>query len=120
MGALESIRSEIVDFAGYGSEAQRRKADEQVRAFVGQVLAEVPDADVDALAPAERDTYDRVLLRCEFMNQQAFAKFEYDATDRQIAAVSDADAALLRAAQTKDLAALQEALDRRDSAMRTG
>ena len=117
---LERIRSDISDFAGYDNEEQRRLADEQIRAFVGEALASMADGDVEALGPGLREIYDRMLLRSEFMNQQAFARFAQDATMEKIAAVMAADAALIEAIKAMDLAMLDRAFDARDDAMRLG
>jgi hypothetical protein len=72
VGALENIRARIGDFAGYDDDDRRRLADEQIRAYVGERLAALPAVDVDTLPAQERARYDRVLLRAEFLNQQAF------------------------------------------------
>ncbi len=71
MDALSQIKALISDFAGYAGDEQRRLADEQIRAYVGERLAALPGAHLDALGPDQRARYDRVLLLCEFMNQAA-------------------------------------------------
>ena len=120
MELLERIRLDIIDFAGYESEEHRRLSDEQIRAFVGEALASLSDGDVEAFDPSLRDTYDRMLLRAEFMNQQAFSRFAQDATMEKIAAVLAADAALIDATRAMDLLGLDRAFDERDAAMRLG
>lgn len=130
MDALERIRSFIEGFAGYEAAEQRRLSDEQIRAFVGEVLAQLPAVEIDNLPAAERACYDRVLLRCEFINQDVFRIFDSDPTQQRIAATLFADvqvveaAAALREVQNATLdgvlARLSEAFDRRDAAMQTG
>jgi hypothetical protein len=124
---LESIRAQIGDFAGYEDIEQRRVADEQIRAFVGERLAELPAAVVDALSPEERARYDRILLRSEFLNQPAFRVFEENPTPKRVAALLEADAQVLAAAKELEnvqpdaigdvLKRLEAPFDRRDAAM---
>jgi len=127
MDALERIRSTIAGFAGYDDVTCRRLSDEQIRGFVGEVLAELPAPAIDNLTPDDRACYDRVLLRCEFINQQVFRTFDTDPTPQRIEALLLADVLVVEAAstlraQTGDkpdgvLAALSEAFDKRDAAM---
>ncbi len=127
MGALETIRSLIPDFAGYEDIEKRRVADEEVRAFVGERLAELAEALVESFSPEERALYDRVLLRSEFLNQPAFRVFEDKPTPERINALLEADAELLAAAQDLEnanrenigdiLRRFEEAFDKRDAAM---
>lgn len=112
---------------GYEEQQQRRESDEQIRAFVGERLAELPAADVDAFSPEERGRYDRVLLRCEFLNQQSFRVFDLEPTPERLAAVQNADAELKAAAEglaganggeiDQALKRIEEAFDKRDAAM---
>lgn len=127
MGALDTIRARIGDFAGYDDDDRRRLADEQIRAYVGERLAALPAVDVDTLPAEERARYDRVLLRAEFLNQHAFRSFEDDATPERIAALLAADEQLVEAAKELEqvqgpvldgvLERLEQAFDRRDAAM---
>lgn len=127
MDALERIRSTIADFAGYADGPQRRIADEQLRGFVGEVLAELSAAEIDGFTTEDRAHYDRLLLRSEFINQEAFRAFDSDPTPQRIAATLQADVQVIEAAcvlraQTEGrsdgaLAALSEAFDKRDAAM---
>lgn len=111
------IQSVIGSFAGYKDEEHRRTSDEQIRAFVGERLVALPAATVDALSGDERTRYERLLMRCEFVNQLAFARFKDAAADEWISAVAAADLRLISAAQTGDLAQIESAFDRRDAAM---
>ncbi|HLI95288.1 MAG TPA: hypothetical protein VKT72_04260 [Candidatus Baltobacteraceae bacterium] len=127
MDALERIRSAIAGFAGYDDVSRRRASDEQIRAFVGEVLAELPALEIDNLTAEDRACYDRVLLRCEFINQHVFRLFDTDPTPQRIEATLRADVLVVEAAcalraQTGGkpdgvLAALSEAFDKRDAAM---
>jgi hypothetical protein len=114
-------------FVGYEDQDKRRVADENIRAFVGERLSNMPAIEVDSLSPQERTRYDRVLLRCEFLNQTAFKVFEREPTPERIAAIERADAELKAAAQELEqadvaafdeiLARVEEAFDKRDAAM---
>lgn len=127
MGALETIRSHIPDFSGHDDLEKRRIADEQVRAFVGERLVELPEAVVGTFSPDERALYDRLLLRSEFLNQPAFHVFEERPTPERTTALLEADAELLEAAKNLETAKrediedilqrLEEAFDKRDAAM---
>jgi hypothetical protein len=127
VGDIENIRARIGDFAGYDTDAQRRTADEQIRAFVGERLAALPAAEIDSLPPEERERYDRVLLRAEFMNQIAFRALEEHPAEERINALLAADEELVSAANELAradgavldglLERVERAFDRRDSAM---
>ena len=121
MSALDDIKAEIPDFPGCEGEEECRRSDEEVRSYVGERLAAL-----DGKVPAEqKELYEALLLRCEFMNQEAFKIFDEDRNEARIAAVIDADAALVAAAKPLDananigeaLNAIRDALDRRDAAM---
>lgn len=130
MEALERIRSFIEGFAGYEAAEQRRLSDEQIRAFVGEVLAQLPAVEIDNLSAGERSYYDRVLLRCEFINQEVFRIFDSDPTQARITATLIADVRVVEAAtalrEVKSvtlngvLVQLSEAFDLRDAAMQSG
>jgi hypothetical protein len=127
MDALERIRSIIAGYAGYADSPQRRRSDEQVRGFVGEVLAELPVVEIDNFSAQERSYYDRVLLRCEFTNQHVFHIFDSDPTPQRIQAMLQADLEVVETACTLRaktdpkpdgvIAALSEAFDKRDAAM---
>lgn len=123
MNALEEIRKDIPDFPGCEGEMECRLSDEQVRSYVGERLAGLAE---DQLSAEEKELFDRVIFRSEFMNQEAFRIFDENRDDKRIAAVLDADAALIAAAKPLDapggkladaLKAINDAFDRRDAAM---
>jgi hypothetical protein len=127
MEALQQIQTAIASFAGYGNVDQRRVSDEQVRAYVGERLALLPQPEIDRLDAQERGRYDRALLRVEFVNLHGFDDFNLAASPQRIDAVARADAAVLTAANAlmtaeagnlgAALALLEAALDARDAAM---
>ncbi|MFN2448394.1 MAG: hypothetical protein ABR508_01185 [Candidatus Baltobacteraceae bacterium] len=127
MSVLERIKDRIGAFAGYETADGRRLADEQVRAYAGERLAALGAGALEALKPEERERYDRVLLRCEFRNQQTFSIFETGPGPQRIAALLDADALLLDAAASLQasggpnlgarLRDVEAAFEKRDSAM---
>jgi hypothetical protein len=121
MNAMEEIRADIPDFPGCEGEEECRRSDEQVRSYVGERLAALP---VDQVSEADKALYEKVLLRCQFFNQEAFRIFDEDRNENRINAVLQADAALIAAAKALDpsapsngLEAIDEAFDRRDAAM---
>jgi hypothetical protein len=116
------LHGRIESYAGYTNDAQRRRSDEQIRAYVGEALARVRER----LRPAgvASEALDRLLVRCEFADQHVAHAFdavsvgadEIDATaaaDRELVALADradeVDAAELEAF----LAQIGAALDRR-------
>lgn len=127
--ALKAIRAHVPDFAGYGDEATRRIADEQIRAVVGEALAllHVNHPDYFESGPLT-ESYDRLILRCEFTNQAVFKAFEYAAigADRQVA-IAHADELLIQTSlRAKDVAPsdlpgylsdLEGAFDSRDESL---
>lgn len=129
MDAFERICSLIEGFGGYAEAAQRRVSDEQIRAFVGEALAALPAVEIDNLPAEERSSYDRVLLRCEFINQDVFRVFDGDPTTERINATLIADVEVVEAAievrgMTNEtlngaLVRLDAAFDKRDAAMRS-
>ena len=125
MDALGSLRAKIPAFPGYANADERRLADEEVRAYLGEALAGLGDR-VGAGPPNDR--YEAVLLRAEFMNQRAFQIFEAaDLDEAQVAAMANADLAAVdladRAGSLKDgdltsyLDEVMVALEARDRAM---
>ena len=123
--AINDIQRAIAHFSGYENEEKRRLADEQVRAFLGERLAELPESAIESLSPDERALYQRILYRCEFANQAALMHFVQFATPEIIAAVSQADSELVAIAGNLDgskplatvLKHLEEVFDTRDRAM---
>ena len=123
MEALEGLRARVAGFPGYDTDADRRRSDELVRSYLGEAIAELP--------PAEqlRERIDALLLRVGFASQGLFAPHADAMVNHSgDAAVIDADAVIVELADTAPtvpgdgLAAyldkLNEALDRRDAAMR--
>ncbi|HEY9179730.1 MAG TPA: hypothetical protein VIO32_03360 [Candidatus Baltobacteraceae bacterium] len=129
MDVLERIRAFIAGFAGYAEPEVRRISDEQIRAFVGEALAALPAVEIEQLEEQERLYYDRVLLRCEFINQEIFRAFDSGATAGRIDATLAADADVVHAAAelrkitgatlNGALVRLHDALDKRDAAMQS-
>jgi hypothetical protein len=127
MDVLDRIRAFIAGFAGYGEAASRRLSDEQIRAFVGEALAALPAVEIEQLPEEERLYYDRVLLRCEFINQEVFRVFDSDPTAARVAATLQADADVVEAAAQLGrltsvtlngaLVRLHDAFEQRDAAM---
>src|SRR5947209_4336878 len=123
--ALERIRAEISEFPGCDGETECRLSDEQVRSYVGERLAALQNAD---FSQEQRDLYERVLFRCEFMNQQAFRLFDEHRSDQRISAVLEADAELVEVAKNLGsdsnrggvLQKLEAAFNKRDAAMMQG
>lgn len=111
----------------YREEEERRLADERIRAYVGERLAELPPGLIDTLSPEQRERYDRLLARCEFMNQAAFHAFLRDpapeaqaalaVADDELKAAADELAAHAGAAIDEDLQKIEAAFDKRDAAM---
>ncbi|GAC1502337.1 MAG: hypothetical protein NVS1B14_07070 [Vulcanimicrobiaceae bacterium] len=125
---LADVKARIPGFAGYADEVARRAADEQIRAVVGEAVAELRDRYPDAFTGDVAQAYDAAILRCQFMNQQAFKSFEYQSLDDAAKTqITRADQALLRAAgeaqkvRAEDLRAylqsVQTAFDARDAAL---
>ena len=123
MDVLQRIRAEIENFPGCESENECRLSDEQVRAYVGERLAAWNDND---FSDGDRKLYERIMYRCEFMNQEAFRVFDENRDDKRIAAVLEADAELIDLAKTitndsqnagELLKKIDAALDKRDAAM---
>src|SRR5690348_5345944 len=52
--AINDIQRAIAHFSGYDNEEHRRLADEQVRAFLGERLAELPESATENLSPDDQ------------------------------------------------------------------
>ncbi|MGA8575754.1 MAG: hypothetical protein WB609_08770 [Candidatus Cybelea sp.] len=127
MEPLEALRAKISVFPGYGGELERRRADEYVRAYLGEALAGLGARC--SLAPELRQRLDDLTLRVAFADQRAFAEHRGAAEEeRGDGAVARADAAtvvLADRAATVDagsvpgfLDEVTALLDERESAMR--
>ncbi len=77
MGALADgmtfLRSRIPAYADYGDEDARHLVDKQVRAYVGEALGLLRQRWSPALAAELAEQLERVLMMCEFTNQQLIA-----------------------------------------------
>src|SRR5579864_739110 len=109
------LRARIPGYAGLSDAQGRRLADEQVRAYVGERLAALRDGS--ALPESDQTRLERLMLRAQFANQQAFHGFDAIAGADQIETVTRLDADLIAAAEDGNLEALEETFDRRDEAM---
>lgn len=125
---VADIKTRIPEFAGYADEWTRRLADEQIRAIVGEGLALLHDKHADYFAGETAEMYDRLILRCEFTNQEVFKKFEYESLgEEQKAEIARADAALIdKGLEAESVTAdalpaylrdLEAAFDARDAAL---
>lgn len=110
----------------YREEENRRIADERIRAYVGERLAEIPSDRLEGLSAEQRERYDRLLLRCEFLNQAAFHTFLRDPTAEAKTALASADEQLKSAADAlvdgsraidQVFNDIEAAFDNRDAAM---
>jgi len=126
MTPIERIRAAITDFPGYEGVEQRRRSDEEVRSYVGEHLAALPESAAATTLKEHAEQYDRLLARCEFMNVLAFEHFEGDPNPGRIALMLEADAELIATANDaasadadldRLLTGLEVLLDRRDAAM---
>lgn len=126
MEPLDSIRSRIPNFDGYPDENSRRQSDELIRSYAGEALASLHQAHAEFFSAPLEAQYDRLILRCSFMNQTAFRFFEYVVITAAIAdRAAQADAGLLDLADRAnriEASGLPEyldefglALDRRDA-----
>ena len=114
MTDLELLRARIPGYADYADTDARHQVDKQIRAWLGEALAEARDRLKPGGALEER--LDGMLQRCEFSDQRMIragdhARFDGElvdhihALDRRIVEAGDA----IRAAATVD--ALATALD---------
>ena len=91
MEALDQIRASIPDFEGYDDETSRAHSDELIRSYLGERLADFEYAH-SAWLGGNRDAFNRLVLRCEFVDQEAFKPFEHaSANDPRIPRLLDAD-----------------------------
>jgi hypothetical protein len=68
MTDLELLKARIPGYADYTDDTARHEVDKQIRAFLGEALAEARDRLQPSGALAER--IDGLLLRCEFSDQR--------------------------------------------------
>jgi len=107
----------IPDYAGHADARARRLSDQQVRAWVGEILAGLRERiALDGLT----ERFEALLMRCEFGDQRVIRAIEDDCFgEPEVAAeVETLDRALLeaadggRSAEAASLGALVEALER--------
>jgi len=126
MEPLAFLHDKIPDFPGYDTEEGRRLADEDVRSYLGEALADLT-ARLNPPAPLDARAAD-LMVRAGFTNQRVHRQFEDGARNsNDFASIAAADAAVVEladAAQTVDAGGLGayldragEALDRREAAM---
>ncbi len=128
MEALDRLHGRIAGFPGYETDADRRRSDELVRSYLGEAVAELAARNA-TVPPALRERIDALLLRLGFASQRSFPPHA-DAMARHPddAAVVDADAEIVELADQAPMVLgeavaayldrLNDALDRRDAAMR--
>ena len=129
MDPLELLYERMNDFPGYATDTDRRLSDEMVRAFLGEMLA---DLQVK-LAPLDAEVSGQIgelMFRSGFTNQIAFRPYESaELSDAGITEIATAD---VRAIDLADVAAtvrrdglpsfladVTAAFDARDAAMRS-
>lgn len=118
MDDLAFLRERIESYADYTNAADRRRSDEQIRAYVGEALIDLRDR----LAPhgADGEALERLLMRCEFADQNMAHAFDAISVDpAEVAATAAADrnlATLAGDAATVDAAGLATLLARIDAA----
>jgi tetraacyldisaccharide-1-P 4'-kinase len=100
MDQLAFLRERIPAYADYGDEEARHLVDRQVRAYVGEALSGLRERVWSALSESLAQQLERMLMLCEFTNQQlmhildharlADAEFEeLHAVDHQLITTAD-------------------------------
>jgi hypothetical protein len=115
----------VPGYAGHGDAAARRRSDQQVRAWVGELLVDLQDR---LALDGVRERVDALLMRCEFADQHVVHAIEDDrfAADDFAAAIEDYDRKLVVAAGTcstvsaEGLSGLVEAIERAFDERATG
>ncbi|HEV8022223.1 MAG TPA: hypothetical protein VGP41_13205 [Candidatus Lustribacter sp.] len=107
----------VPGYAGHADVLARRLSDQQVRAWVGEMLAELEERiPIDAV----RDRFEEVLLHCEFGNQHVIKAIEDNrfAEPDKVQLVEDVDRRLIEVAnrgrtiEPEGLSGLLDDLDR--------
>jgi hypothetical protein len=107
----------VPGYAGHADAIARRLSDQQVRAWVGEMLADLEDRlPIDAV----RDQFEAVLLHCEFGDQHVIKAIEDNrfAQPDKVKLVEDVDRRLIEVAnrsrtiEPDGLSALLEDLER--------
>lgn len=123
----DALQRAIPEFPGYGDDLARQKADEYVRSYAGERIADLQQR-LQPLDAATSERIEALLLRCAFVNQAAYKLYEgNDRSAIDVDAVVAADAAAVEVADrapsidAAQLAAylddVTRALDARDAAM---
>lgn len=123
------LQTKIPTFPGYADEDSRRLADELVRSYLGEALADLR-IRLQSLPADPAEQLNGLILRTGFANQRSVRGYEEGARDDgNFAAVAAADAAIVELADragsidaqqlTNYLSETGLALDRRDEIMRT-
>jgi hypothetical protein len=129
MDPLELLNERIHDFPGYATDSDRRLSDEMVRAFLGEMLADL-QVKLAPLDEALTSQIGDLMFRSGFTNQIAFRPYEsVELSEAGVAEIASADAravdlADVAATVRKDglagfLAEVTAAFDARDAAMRS-
>ena len=129
MDPLELLNERINDFPGYATDTDRRRSDELVRAFLGEMLADL-QAKLAPLDDAVGGQIGELMFRSGFTNQIAFRP--YESVELSEAGIEEIATADVRAIDLADVAAtvrkdglpsfladVTEAFDARDAAMRS-
>lgn len=98
MTDLELLRARIPGYAGYANDVARHDVDKQVRAYLGEALADARDRVRPQGALAER--LDGEILRCQFTDQREIRAADHarfgpplverlHALDRELVAIAD-------------------------------
>ncbi len=123
MDDLAFLRSRIESYADYTNDDDRRLADEQIRAYVGEALARVRERLQPASAAAE--TLDRLVLRCQFADQRVIRSLDettpaaaeitqLHGLDRELVTLADREPAAGLEALVAYLGEVESLLDRRN------
>jgi hypothetical protein len=114
---MTSQASPVPGYAGHSDAAARRRSDQQVRAWVGELLVDLQDRlSLDGV----RERVDALLTRCEFADQHVVHAIEDDrfGRDEFAAAIEGYDRKLVAAAgacatvTAEELTGLVETLER--------
>jgi acyl CoA:acetate/3-ketoacid CoA transferase alpha subunit len=114
---MASQPSLVPGYAGHGDAVARRRSDQQVRAWVGELLVDLQDRlPLDGV----RERVDALLMRCEFADQHVVHAIEDDrfGQDEYAVAIEDYDRKLVAAAgvcttvTAEELTALVDSLER--------
>jgi hypothetical protein len=128
MDPMELLNERIQDFPGYGDDVARRRSDELVRSFLGEMLADLA-ARCKPSDPAVNERLGDLTFRAGFANQAVFQAYEAAVLDDSgRSAIEGADAAAVNLADVaaaldpRDLSGflneVDAAFDGRDAAMR--